>query len=330
MRARGHFVSGTNSSQITSAQLMITIEALQAMSTILMNIELLLDKFCDYATYIKGYSPYTIKRYRQTVRFFVHHTGIESVQQMTEQRLRQFFLDGRAKRHWSVANYRSHHKSLKMFLEWCVKEKYLETNPMYEVEVPRLESTLPQKLTKEETQKILEYVLNMPYPYRFLRYRNHAIFSTFIFAGLRKKELMNLHVTDVDVEHLSLFIRQGKGHKDRIIPISYTLAQSLRKYLAERKRLKRTCPYFFTSLNRDHGITDSCLKRLVKLVIQVSGIKFTLHKLRHTFATLMLQGGCDIYALSKMMGHEDIKTTSIYLNATVEHLQSMVNKHPLN
>ncbi|MFA7301860.1 MAG: tyrosine-type recombinase/integrase, partial [Candidatus Shapirobacteria bacterium] len=133
-----------------------------------------------------------------------------------------------------------------------------------------------------------------------------------------------------DIENLSIFVSQGKGSKDRVVPMSYTLAQSLKRYLLERKRLNKTCPEFFASMNRNHGYTESGMKRLVIQMREASGLKFTVHKLRHTFATLMLEGGCDIYSLSRMMGHSDIKTTTIYLAASAEHLRSQMVKHPLN
>jgi site-specific recombinase XerD len=77
-------------------------------------------------------------------------------------------------------------------------------------------------------------------------------------------------------------------------------------------------------------LTETGIKRLVEAIREASGIKFTIHKLRHTFATLMLEGGCDIFSLSKMMGHSDIKTTTIYLAASAEHLRAQMIKHPLN
>ena len=156
------------------------------------------------------------------------------------------------------------------------------------------------------------------------------MFSMFLFAGLRKHELLHLKFTDVDIQNLTLFIHQGKGNKDRVVPISFTLAQTLKRYVEERKRLNKTCPEFFVSLNRNLGFTNHGLKRLVVQMREASNIKFTIHKLRHTFATLMLEGGCDIYSLSKMMGHSDIKTTTIYLAASAEHLRSQMTKHPLN
>ena len=112
--------------------------------------------------------------------------------------------------------------------------------------------------------------------------------------------------------------------------MSHTLAQSLKRYLNERKKLFKTCPEFFTSYARNQGYTDSGLKRVVRKLKDISKIEFTIHRLRHTFATLMIEGGCDIYSLSKMMGHSDISTTTIYLSTTAEHLRGQMLKHPLN
>jgi site-specific recombinase XerD len=198
------------------------------------------------------------------------------------------------------------------------------------MEMPKTEKKLPPKLTKQETLRLLEIAHNYPYPYTFQRYRNYAIFATFVYAGLRKKELLHLQMVDVDLVNQSIFIRQGKGSKDRVVPMSSALTSILRRYAEQRIRLHKTCPEFFTSLNRNKGFTDSGMKRLVEFMNKASGIRFSVHKLRHTFATLMLEGGCDIYSLSKMLGHSDIKTTTIYLAASPEHLRSQIFKHPLN
>jgi site-specific recombinase XerD len=205
----------------------------------------------------------------------------------------------------------------------------MASNPIDDIEVPKLERRLPSKLSKQEAQRILEVIDNYPYDNKFLRYRNYAIFATFIMAGLRKNELLKLKCNDVEIENLSLFIRQGKGNKDRVVPINYKLAEILNKYLIERKRLNKTCPEFFTSYTYNQGFTHSGLVRIVARIKKASGIKFHIHKLRHTFATLMLEGGCDIYSLSKMMGHNDIKTTTIYLAANIDHLRAQIVKHPL-
>lgn len=295
-----------------------------------MDIEILSQKFYDYSSYIKGFSKATIKRYKFAIDYYRHFANIEKIEDVTQENVRAMFYHGRTERKWNAGTFISYRVSLLVFFRWCKSEGYMTHNPIEDIEIPKLEKRLPTKLTKQDALRLLEITYNYPYDYTFLRYRNHAMFATFLFAGLRKKELLRLKLTDVDIPNLSIFVNQGKGAKDRVIPMSYTLAESLKKYLEDRKRLKKTCPEFFCSLNHNMGYTENGLKRLVVQIRQASGINFTIHKLRHTFATLMLEGGCDIYSLSRMMGHSDIKTTTIYLSASAEHLRSQVSKHPLN
>ena len=124
-------------------------------------------------------------------------------------------------------------------------------------------------------------------------------------------------------------MKSGKGDKDRIIPLNETLIDILKAYLEERSRLNKKCEYFFTTMREDNRMGDLVIKRLIVKIKEKSGIPFYAHLLRHTFATLMLEGGCDLFSLSKMLGHSDIKTTTIYLAATAAHLQGQIEKHPL-
>lgn len=295
-----------------------------------MDITTALDKFCDYSKYIRGYSPDTIRRYRTTMRLVANYLHAHELHDCTNFKLREFFFEGRRANHWGANTFITYHKSVAVFFRWCVEQGYVETNPTDDIEIPKLEKKLPPKLTRQEALRLLEVVYNYPYKYTYQRFRNYAIFATFVYAGLRKKELLKLTVVDVDLTNLSIFVRHGKGAKDRIVPMSSSLAGILRRYLEQRSRLRKTCPEFFTSLNRNMGFTETGMKRLVEFAKRASGISFGVHKLRHTFATLMLEGGCDIFSLSKMLGHSDIKTTTIYLAASAEHLRSQMMKHPLN
>jgi site-specific recombinase XerD len=295
-----------------------------------MDILILLEQFCEYAVSIRGYSKDTIRRYRYVVRSYSRFAGVFEIEQVSDANVRALFYLGRVERKWSVNTFIVYHKTLLVFFRWCIKQGYLEKNPILDIEVPKREKRIPPKLTKQAALRLLEVAYNYPYEYPFLRYRNHAIFSTFIFAGLRKQELLNLKYTDIDLENLTIFVRQGKGAKDRLVPIHHTLALSLSKYLKERKRLGKTNPEFFSSLRGNIGFTENGLKKLVELLREKTSIVFSVHKLRHTFATLMLEGGCDIYSLSRMMGHSDIQTTTIYLAASAEHLRSEMAKHPLS
>jgi site-specific recombinase XerD len=293
-----------------------------------MDLDTLSAQFCDHSKHIRGYAPGTIQRYRIAIRLLQVGAGISQIGECTEAKVREFFYHGRSKRHWSSATYIAYRNSLAVFFRWCVKQQHLPASPISELELPRLVKRLPQGLARQEAERMLEQVRNYPWPYEFQRHRNVAILATVMYAGLRKSEL--LHLMLADVTHETIFVRQGKGGKDRKIPVNACLTGTLTRYLVDRSRLRKTCPEFFTSLNRDMGLTDQGLKGLVISVRQVTGQDFHLHTLRHTFATLMLEGGCDLFSLSEMMGHSDIKTTTIYLGASAEHLRAQMAKHPLN
>lgn len=287
--------------------------------------------FCDYLSMIKNYQKTTVKSYQNTFQSF--HTALpdmDRADQVSPIHAQQFFFWGRSERKWKPATFVTHHKHLNVFYAWAVKNGVAASNPFTGIEKPRMERKLPTRLSRQQAMDLLSAAANLKYEYKFLGFRNHAIFAMFLYCGLRKHELLKLTCADVDLENLIICVRQGKGNKDRVVPMPYPLKSILDRYAAERTRLGKTCPQFFASLNRDCGFTDSGLKRLVDKVIKATGINFYPHMLRHTFATLMIEGGCDIYSLSKMLGHNDIKTTTIYLSASVEHLRAEMTKHPLN
>lgn len=294
-----------------------------------MDIQVVIDRFYDYLTHIKGYSPNTIKRYKNTFTLYCRYAKVTAISEITVENVKSFFLYGRVERKWSSQTFIIFHKSMRVFFRWCNSEGYLHINPVLAIEKPKVESKIPKRLTKQEALQLLELVYNYPYE-KFLCARNHAIFATCIYAGLRKSEVLELKYADVDIENMTMFVRHGKGAKDRMIPICPALAESLKRYLVERKRKSKTCPAFFASYILNNGLSPEGLKHMLRKFVSEFKIKFSMHSLRHTFATLMLEGGCDLYSLSKMMGHSDIKTTTIYLAASVEHLRMQINRHPLS
>ena len=295
-----------------------------------MNITYLLEKFCQESHYFSGRSPDTIKRYRANITFFIQQQNIIKIDAVNRQQIMSFFAFGRSERGWKPATYRTYYMSLKVFFRWCVKEKYLKENPILGLDLPKLDAPIPKGLSLEKATALLDWAYHMPSESRIQRIRNQALFATFIYAGLRKSELLNLKLGDIDLIGDTIFVSKGKGRKDRLVPICMNLKEILSRYLFERNKAKKNTIYFFTSTKQDRAFTKAGLKHLTKKIKQHANISFTIHGLRHTFATLMIEGGCDIYSLSKMMGHSNIKTTTIYLSASVEHLRGQIAKHPLD
>ena len=196
-----------------------------------MEIGTLSEQFCEYSQYIRGYSLDTIRRYRATIRQFQHSSQLTQITDCTEEVLRAYFYRGRRERDWSASTFVTYHKSLVVFFRWCVQQGHLPANPTDGIEVPKGTKPLPPRLSTQDAMRVLECVQNAPYAYRFQRYRNHAIVATFMLAGLRKKELLGLQVTDVDFEARSIYVRRGKGAKDRLVPMSATLVGILRCYV---------------------------------------------------------------------------------------------------
>jgi site-specific recombinase XerD len=127
-----------------------------------MNIELLSQSFCEYSLSFRGYSKNTIRRYRTIITSFRHFTGVNEIGQVTDEVVRSMFYMGRVERRWSVNTYIGYRKTLLVFFRWCMKQGYMEKNPIDDIEKPKLEKRLPIKLTKQDSMKLLELVYNYP------------------------------------------------------------------------------------------------------------------------------------------------------------------------
>lgn len=295
-----------------------------------MNIKILHEQFCNERLLIKNFTESTIVWYKRTLSFFLKfNPDIESVDEVSTTHLERWLYDGRIKRNWTADTFLNYYKGIKVFLDWCVKKGYISENPILPIEKPKLEKKLPKRISIQDAMKLLEFSFHKKYRYRFEAYRNRAIISTFIYTGLRAKELLDLRLCEVDTDNNVLSVVAGKGKKDRVVPMSSKLKVYFLQYIRERGRLGRNCERFFVSIRGDVPFTYNGMKKMVDELKTATGISFSPHKLRHTFATLMLEGGCDLFSLQKMMGHSDIKTTTIYLSASVSMLQKQILKHPL-
>ena len=288
------------------------------------------EAFCQHCLVMKHQSPYTVRGYRDTIQSFVKYTAAKALADVTLPSVESWIMAGTARRHWSPVTSRGRIKYMILFAKWLLSRGQLEANPLEGISLPSLPKKIPRSLSREQAEQLLRFARNFPFQSKFEGARAYAILATFIYTGIRKRELRELELRDVDLEHGILAVREGKGAKDRMVAIPPQLTLVLREYLAQRRCSRfEHLPYFFVGATARGGVGNEALRRLVCKLRAASGIYFAPHMLRHTYATLMLEGGCDLFSLSKLLGHADIKTTTVYLSASVRHLQKEVLKHPV-
>lgn len=188
-------------------------------------------------------------------------------------------------------------------------------NPFRGMRPPVTGTPKPKALSPEECRRILLAADNYPWDSPFERRRAVAVLSTAMYAGLRKRELLRLLYTDVDIDEGTVSIRGGKGRgdgKDRLIFIAPELRDVLEAYLRARSLAHVTAPGFWASPRGGAFMSEAALMRVVKRVRRASGLPFGLHRLRHSFVTLLLKAGVPIHVVQNLAGHASIRTTEVY------------------
>lgn len=286
-------------------------------------------EFCQYQTVFKNNTPRTIKWFKEVIGYFIKQSEVEFLDEITQEVVENWLIHGKCEKNWSSKTIRTRLGNLRLFFKWCVMKGFLKSNPAENIPVPKLESKIPKHLTRDQSTLIMDWAKCYPYYHEYERPRAIAILAVFLFTGVRLQELLNLKLSDVNMHDSIILVEAGKGRKDRIIPMSEALKKYLEKYLMIRSKINDRSVYFFVSLICPGMMSSLVIKRLFKKIKTKSGIHIHAHLLRHTFAVLMLEAGCNLFSVSKLLGHSDIKTTTIYLSATITHLQEQMSKHPL-
>jgi integrase len=208
-------------------------------------------------------------------------------------------------------------------------------NPFLSVPPPDLPRVLlPKARTFEECQHILATAEHLDWPTTFERWRALAIVGIFIYAGLRKGEVLRLRFGDVNLSGTkgigAMQIINGKGDTDRVVTIAPELKMILARYSAERGRMfphptRPAGPAFITSTQTGQGISESTLRRIVSTIRRGSGVPFSMHSLRHSFVTrVVTESGIGV--AQRLAGHRKITTTALYLSVTDEDLRREIQK----
>ncbi|MBT6069320.1 tyrosine-type recombinase/integrase [Candidatus Peregrinibacteria bacterium] len=290
----------------------------------------LLEKFLSYGVAIRNYHPATVKKYRSTFRMISNDMSVQYLDELNARLLEEWFFYGRTNRKWSAVTFRHYLKHINVVMKWLIKRDYLEENYVQDLEKPKMEIKLPRNLSVDKAKLILDGAFHMKYRYRFEKYRNRAVIAIMLLAGLRRCEVVNLKLNDISLENRMIFVNQGKGSKDRMLPMNARLHTILSEYMRDRERLGEESIHFFISLTRGKPFGERGITNLICKLKKLTGVYFSSHMLRHTFATLMLEGGCDIYTLSKLMGHAKITTTTIYLSCSNAQMGKSIEMHVLN
>jgi integrase/recombinase XerD len=225
--------------------------------------------------------------------------------------------------------------ALRQFFKFCCLERKLTENPAENLATPKQGQRLPKNLSNEDVSRLLSAAdTGLTYSHEGIAYALQARDRAFVYllyaTGLRISELTSLTPNDVDLEMSYLRVR-GKGGKERITPFAPVAGELLRAWIEEhRVLLKPATDHIFLN-HRGLALTrQSVWKTLKELALQ-AGISTTLspHKLRHSFATHLLQSGMNLRSLQMLLGHSDLSTTQIYAHVTPEHLKSAHKKyHP--
>ena len=214
--------------------------------------------------------------------------------------------------------------ALRAWFKWLAKENHILYNPASEIELPKLEKRLPKAVLSEGEA---ESILNQPDIDEAMGLRDRAILEVLYSTGIRRLELINLLVQDVDQDRGTLFVRQGKGKADRMIPIGERALLWIDKYLDETRpelACGRDEGKLFLSRYGD-AISPNGLTALVRNYIDQANIgkRGSCHLFRHTMATLMLENGADIRFIQAMLGHVKLDTTQIYTQVSIKKLKEI-------
>ncbi len=276
---------------------------------------------------MQGYSSEYIHKTSAYISDFISYlqeSGICDIREVTVSIVSRYYRDiywkdssrGRPYSVWTISDMIS---SLRCFFRFLAAGHILLTNPAFHLTLPRLDRIPRNILSVDE----VEALLSQPGRKSFKGKRDRAILELFYSTGIRRRELVNLNMCDVYPEDELLFIRRGKGDKDRIVPLGRWAAVHLKSYLEAREHITHSETALFICVRSKKRIDYHMVNILVREYARRAGIekRVSCHVLRHTCAVHMLEGGADVRYIQELLGHTSISTTQIYLQVSKEALK---------
>mgnify|MGYP000128212319 CR=1 FL=1 len=286
-----------------------------------MNIEQLIDKFIDHILIEKNLSLNTAKAYRNDLSKFKKFIEEKNtnLNKFDSNDVTSFIIFLKRKNYSSTSITRIL-SGIRNFYKFLIGKGYIK-NSFINIESPKIEKKLPEVLTLEEIEKILN--LNKISRNHL---RNMAILELFYSSGIRVSELCNLKMDDLDLENRFIKVK-GKGNRERFCLLNKKAVELIKEYLKERKNKSE---YLFLN-NRGNKISRQSIWKIVKKYSKISGIEKNVrpHTFRHTFATHLLSEGLDLRIVQELLGHKSISTTEIYTHIDRKRIKEIYKKfHP--
>ncbi len=286
------------------------------------------EAFLRYLDVERNCSPRTVTAYKGALQAFKARPGFPGWRDCAPAHFREFLFacmkEGKARTYIRLL-----FSALRAFYRFLVERHGLAVNPLLAVLLPKAEKKLPLLLTIKQVEELLAAPANVAREKQapaWIAARDSAIMELFYSSGLRLQELASLNVADVDPYSESVRIL-GKGRKERICPVGAPALEAIQIY--RREADVKTGPLFISKLRR--RISPRSVWLLLKKYLRHTSIPISLspHKLRHSFATHLLDNGADLRSVQSLLGHASLSTTQIYTHVTTERLKKAYNEaHP--
>jgi integrase/recombinase XerC len=287
-----------------------------------------LQSFIEYLQIEKQYSTYTFEQYRHDIEefyVFMKEQGLHSLKEVEYSDAR-LFLTVLHERKLMRASISKKISSLRSFYRFLNREEQLDTNPFSFVNLPKKEKRLPRFFYEEEIQVLLEACNGES----LLDLRNKAIFELLYGTGIRVSECANLQLKDMDLA-VSTILVKGKGNKERYVPFGSFAQDALTAYIYQsRPSLIKDQSHSTVFVNHRGGaLTARGIRLILNKIIEKASLKgkITPHKLRHTFATHLLNNGADLRSVQELLGHADLSATQVYTHVTKDQLRKTYMAH---
>lgn len=287
-----------------------------------------IEDFINYIIFEKRLSKNTSNSYKLDLNLYKDYMkkrNITNTNDISKSDIEKY-LESLYKEDISVSSIARKLTTIKSFHNYMFQTKKVNVDVSETIERPKLRKKLPNVLTVEEVDKLLNIECNTPFDYR-----NKSMLELMYATGLRVSELLDLKLGDIDIENCVIRV-VGKGSKERIVPIGEYTLDSLNNYLEVRNELlkNKTCEYLYLN-NMGGRLSRFSFFKLIKKLLIEKGIHKDIspHTLRHSFATHMLDYGADLRSIQELLGHSDIATTKIYTHISNNKIREEYNEyHP--